>query len=140
MEQLVIGRAQTVAAIISAATPAAGQRFQFEDNPEINRTNIRLYGLEAFSEAQALNDKSGRTLVSAAGILAINFTLVTEGNHEDVQDMPVYSAIRSLNGGFFLKFKGLKISLTECFIELVSAVGVSADEVVLFNLYYEKIR
>lgn len=139
MNNLIIRKSVLATAKITA-TPAAGQRFTFDNIPDISYDNIRLYGIELFTETELLKDDKGNTLVSATGIKGITVTLVTQSNQEVISQMPAFNLVRSSNGGFITLLNGLQISLTSCYIELFDSTGISANEVVALNLYYEKIR
>ena len=139
MSDLIIPLAQTVIAKINNV-PGAGQQYVFQDNPQINKANIRLWAISAYSETQVIKDQAGNTLVDATGILGINFTLVDANNLQFVQNMPVYDAIRSFNSGQWIRFNGVRLNLTKCFIQLQSNASISQNEVVLFNLIYSMIN
>lgn len=139
METAIIKQSQLVEAEITA-TPAIGQRFNFNDNQEISNNNILLYALQAYSEGQlAKSPISQKTLVGTTGVPSVVITFVDNNNQEVVQRIPYYDIIRSNNGGFYTLVKPLRVSLTKCYIELVDTTGLSANEVVVFNFIYTKI-
>jgi hypothetical protein len=65
------------------------------------------------------------------------FTLVNKATKEVIEEMPVYSAIRSNNGGFFLLFDGLDISIQDSFVKCIDTTNVVANTAVPFNVYYQ---
>jgi hypothetical protein len=56
---------------------------------------------------------------------------------EFVYQMPIYTAIRSLNGGFIVLLKPRIINLTDSYIQLTSTSGISSNQVVAANIYYD---
>jgi len=140
METAVIKTSQLVEAQI-LGTPAIGNEFKFSDNQEISNNNILLYALQAYSATQLSKSPiSQNTVVAAAGVPSIAVTFVDDTNTEVVQNIPMYDIIRSNNGGFYTLVKPLKVNLTKCYIKLVNTTSVNANEVVLFNFIYTKIK
>lgn len=136
MSNLIIKQSQLATAVISG-TPTTGRRYAFADIPNLSRNNIVLYGLEAYSADQLSKTPEGATVVAAADTNQIVVTLVDTKNIEYVYQMPYYSLIRSNNGGFVVMLKPRIINLTDCYIQITDTTGISTDEVVVFNLYYD---
>jgi hypothetical protein len=140
METAVIKTSQLVEAQM-IGTLAIGNEFKFSDNQEISNNNILLYALQAYSAAQLSKSPiSQNTVVAAAGVPSVAVTFVDDTNTEVVQNIPLYDIIRSNNGGFYTLVKPLKVNLTKCYIKLVNTTSVNANEVVLFNFIYTKIK
>jgi len=136
MNNIIIKRSYLVQARINALGTLL--TFNFDDVPEISKNNIVLYGIEAFTADQmAVSPIDGATVIDAAGAPSVSFTLIAPGNKQEVQTMPVYNAIRSNNNGNVLLFEGIRLNLTSCYITLASTANLNANEVVLFNLYYD---
>jgi hypothetical protein len=51
--------------------------------------------------------------------------------------MPIYTAIRANNGGFIVLLKPRIINLTDSYIQITDATGISSNEVVAANIYYD---
>ena len=98
-----------------------------------------MYGFEAYSADQLSTTPDGKTVIAAADADQIAVTLKDTNNIEFVYQMPYYSLIKSLNGGFVVMLKPRIINLTECYIQLTDGTGISAGEVAAFNLYYDII-
>lgn len=138
MNNLIIKQSQLVTAVITG-TPTTGRRYTFSDIPNLSRNNIVLYGFEAYSAGQLSTTPDGKTVIAATETDQIAVTLKDTNNIEFVYQMPYYSLIKSLNGGFVVMLKPRIINLTECYIQLTDATGIGAGEVAAFNLYYDII-
>jgi hypothetical protein len=133
MYSLAIKRTQLVECVLN--TVAVGQRFQFQDVPEISRNNIVLYGIEAFTATQLVTSPDARTVVPIGTGLVVN--LKNALNEEFVYNIPYFSLIRSQNGGFFFSFaEGIDIQLTNCTVQITNAASLVANQAAVFNLVY----
>lgn len=135
---LVAKRTQLVTAQFTG-TPAAGRKYYFQDIPNLSRNNILVYGFEAFTATQLAVTPDNLTVIAAADQDQITITLRDNKKEEFVYQMPYYSAIRSLNGGFPIIIKPRIINLTDCYLQLTDATGVSQDEVGVLQLYYDLV-
>jgi hypothetical protein len=133
MYSLAIKRTQLVECVLN--TVAVGQRFQFQDVPEISRNNIVLYGIEAFTATQLVTSPDARTVVPIGTGLVVN--LKNALNEEFVYNIPYFSLIRSQNGGFFFSFaEGIDIQLTNCTVQITNNTSLVANQAAVFNLVY----
>lgn len=140
MNNIIIKKSYLVQAKITAS-PAGLQQYYFTDVPEISKNNIVLYGIEAFTAAQlAVSPIDNSTVIAANGAPSVSFTLIAPGNKQEVQDMPVYNAVRANNNGNVLLFEGILLNLTSCYITLNAGTNLNVNEVVLFNLYYDFVK
>jgi hypothetical protein len=64
---------------------------------------------------------------------------VDNENREIIYQLPYYTAIRSLNGGFVLMVKPFILNLTRSYVQITSATGISENQVASVNLYYSII-
>lgn len=136
MYNLAINRSQLIEARI-VGNSAAGKRYQFTEVPNLARNNLILYGIEAFSAAQLTQSPFGNTVISAATSDQVVVTLKDNKNDEFMYQSPYFTLIRSNVGGFVTILKPRIINLTDCYIQLVDATGISINEVALFNFYYD---
>jgi len=136
MQNLIIKKSQQVTATFDG-TPAAGKKYYFDDIPNLSRMNIVLYGIEAYTAAQLVATSSGKTVIADADKDQILVTLKNAQNEEFIYQAPLIDFIRSENGGFVVMLEPQIINLTDCYVQLVDATGVSSDEVVAFNFYYD---
>ena len=138
MNNLIIKRSQLIEAQFTG-TPAAGKKYQFTEIPNISRNNIIVYGFEAFTATQLAVTPNNNTVVASTTSDQMVITLIDNDNKERVYQLPYYTAIRSLNGGFVLMVKPFILNLTRSYVQLTSTTGINANEVASLNLYYSII-
>jgi hypothetical protein len=138
MNNLIIKRSQLIEAQFTG-TPAAGKKYQFTEIPNISRNNIIVYGFEAFTATQLAVTPNNNTVVGSGVSDQLVVTLIDSDNKERIYQLPYYTAIRSLNGGFVLMVKPFILNLTRSYVQITDATGVNANEVASFNLYYSII-
>jgi hypothetical protein len=138
MNNLIIKRSQLIEAQFTG-TPAAGKKYQFTEIPNISRNNIIVYGFEAFTATQLAVTPNNNTVVASSVSDQLVVTLIDSDNKERIYQLPYYTAIRSLNGGFVLMVKPFILNLTRSYVQITSATGINANEVASFNLYYSII-
>lgn len=135
MNNLIIKRSQLIEAQFTG-TPATGKKYQFTEIPNISRNNIVIYGFEAFTNTQLSTTPNNNTVVSSGVSDQLVVTLIDNDNKERVYQLPYYTAIRSLNGGFVLMVKPFILNLTRSYVQITDATGISANQVASINLYY----
>jgi hypothetical protein len=135
MNNLIIKRSQLIEAQFTG-TPATGKKYQFTEIPNISRNNIVIYGFEAFTATQLAVTPNNNTVVGSGVSDQLVVTLIDNDNKERVYQLPYYTAIRSLNGGFVLMVKPFILNLTRSYVQITSATGITANEVASINLYY----
>ena len=138
MNNLIIKRSQLIEAQFTG-TPASGKKYQFTEIPNISRNNIIVYGFEAFTATQLAVTPNNNTVVASSVSDQLVVTLIDSDNKERIYQLPYYTAIRSLNGGFVLMVKPFILNLTRSYVQITSATGINANEVASFNLYYSII-
>lgn len=138
MNNLIIKRSQLIEAQFTG-TPANGKKYQFTTIQNISRNNIIVYGFEAFTSTQLSITPTNNTVIAAGVSDQIVVTLADNENKERIYQLPYYTAIRSLNGGFVLMVKPFVLNLERSYVQITSATGISANEVASFNLYYSII-
>jgi len=138
MNNLIIKRSQLIEAQFTG-TPATGKKYQFLEIPNISRNNIIVYGFEAFTADQLAVTPNNNTVIAASTSDQMVITLIDNDNKERVYQLPYYTAIRSLNGGFVLMVKPFILNLTRSYVQITSTTGINTDEVASLNLYYSII-
>ena len=138
MNNLIIKRSQLVEFQFSG-TPSTFKRYGALPNPQLQRNNVILYGIECFTADQLVATPSGNTVVASADADQIVLTLVDTNKDQFIYNFPVESLIRTNVGGFVCLFKPRLINLNDCFVQLTNATGVSTDEVIAFNFYYDLV-
>ena len=135
MNNLIIKRSQLLEAQF-VSTPAVGKKYQFTEIPNLSRNNIIVYGIEAFTQTQLAVTPNNNTPISSSAQDQLVVTLVDNNNKERIYQLPYYTAIRSLNGGFVLMFKPFILNVTRSYVQLTNTSNVNANEVAVFNIYY----
>ena len=103
MNNLIIKKSQIVEAQFQG-TFTVGQRYQFTEVPNLSQNNIILYGIECFVDTQLITTPNGNAVIAAANAPRILATFRNINKEEFVYQMPIYSLIRSNNGGLAFNF------------------------------------
>lgn len=135
MNNLIIKRSQIVEAQV-VGTPATARKYQFLDVPNIGQNNCLVYGLEVFSADQLATTPNNNTVLAAADIPQVTVTLRDINKREFLYQIPAYTLVRGLNGGFITMIQPRVINLTDCYIQLTGTTGIAQNEVLAINLYY----
>jgi hypothetical protein len=135
MNNLIIKRSQLVEAQFTG-TPAAGVKYAFTQVPNISRNNIIIYGFEVFTATQLVKTPSNNTVVPASAVTSIVITLVDDNNVERVYQIPYYTLVSSLNGGFIRMVKPFILNLTKSYVQAVDVTNITSNQVASVNLYY----
>lgn len=136
MNNLVIKRSQIVEAKL-AGSLAVGNRYFFQDIPNLSRNNIIVYGIEAFTSTQLSKAPSGATTVPVSTGIVV--TLRDNQKQEFMYQVPYFTLIRANNAGLIVMLKPRIINLTDCYVNLTATAGLTVNEVACFNLYYDLI-
>ncbi len=135
MNNLIIKRSQLIEAQIKGSV-GVGKNYPFTQIPNISRNNIIIYGFELFSATQLAVTPTNNTVVAATALPNIVITFVDNNNVQRVYQIPAYTLVSSLNGGFIKMVKPFILDLTSSFVQLVSTSNVNLNESVSLNLYY----
>lgn len=138
MNNLIIKRSQLVRAKITG-TPTTGNKYFFTEVPNLSRNNIILYGFELFTATQLVRTPQNEAVIAASAQDQVVVTWRDNKKQEFIYQMPAYTAIRSLNGGFIVLMKPRIINLTDSYVQLTDTAGVNANDVVAVNMYYDLI-
>lgn len=136
MNNIIVKQSQLVTATFDG-TPTVNRRYKFDDIPNLSRNNIILYGIEAYSAAQLVKSADGSDVIAAADTLGVTVTLKDNQNNEFVYQMPYFNLIRSNNGGFVILLEPKIINLTDCYVQINSALGLADGDKAVFNFYYD---
>lgn len=136
MNNLIIKRSQLVRFQITG-TPSVGNKYYATEVPNISRNNVVLYGYEIFTADQLAVTPQNETVIPSSANDQVVLTWRDNYKVEFVYQMPIYTAIRSLNGGFIVLLKPRIINLTDSYIQLTSTAGISSNQVVAANIYYD---
>jgi hypothetical protein len=138
MNNLIIKRSQLIEAQFTG-TVATGKKYAFTQVPNLSRNNIIIYGFEAFTATQLAVTPSNNTVIASGASDQLVITLVDDKNVERVYQIPYYTLISSLNGGFIKMVKPFILNLTRSYVQITSTTGINTDEVASINLYYSII-
>lgn len=138
MNNLVIKRSQIVEFQITG-TPTTLRRYAPVVIPNLSRNNIILYGIECYTADQLAVTPSGNTVIPTLTADQVTLTLVDTNKDQFIYNTPIYSLIRANVGGFVTIMKPRLINLQDCFISLTQAAGITTEQVVAFNFYYQLI-
>ena len=136
MNNLIIKRSQLVRAQVSG-TPALGNKYYFTDVPNLSRNNVILYGFEVFTATQLAKTPQNETVIAGSANDQVVLTWRDNNKVEFVYQVPIYTAIRILNGGYILLLKPRIINLTDSYIQLTDTTGINSNEVLACNIYYD---
>ena len=135
MNNLIIKRSQLVEAQF-IGTPASGVKYAFTQVPNISRNNIIIYGFEVFTSSQLVKTPSNNSVVPSTAVTSIVITFVDDKNVERIFQIPYYTLVSSLNGGFIRMVKPFILNLTKSFVQAVDVTNIAENEVASVNLYY----
>lgn len=124
---------------LNMPTIAVGQRYTFQDVPQLRGGTIFVNGVSAFSASGLTVTSNQKNVVTAGGALNVVVYLVV-GETEDIFAMPYSDLISQLNGGLIRTFENKQINLVKSYCVLNSITGVTAGESLFFNFYYKDAK
>ena len=136
MNNLVIKRSQIVEAKLSGSL-AVGKRYNFTDIPNLSRNNIVIYGFEAFTTSQLTVTPTGNAVVPASTGIVITWR--DTNKQEFIYQIPMYTTIRANNAGLIVLLQPRVINLTDSYVTLTDTTGLSVNQSVAINLYYDLV-
>jgi len=136
MNNLVIKRSQIVEAKLSGSL-AVGKRYNFTDIPNLSRNNIVIYGFEAFTTSQLTVTPTGNAVVPASTGIVITWR--DTNKQEFIYQIPMYTTIRANNAGLIVLLQPRVINLTDSYVSLTDTTGLSVNQSVAINLYYDLV-
>lgn len=136
MNNIIVKNSQLVTATFDG-TPTVNRRYKFDDIPNLSRNNVILYGIEVYSADQLVKTQDGSNVIPANATTGLTVTLKDNNNNEFIYQMPYYNLIRSQNGGFVMILEPKIINLTDCYVQINSAAGITTGDKAVFNFYYD---
>ena len=136
MNNLIIKRSQQIEFRLTGSI-AAGKRYFATDIPNLSRNNIVVYGIEFFSATQEATTPTGNTVVGTT--TGITVTLRDNKKQEFMYQVPMYTLIRANNAGLIVLLKPRIINLTDCYVQITNTTGLTLNESVAANLYYDQV-
>jgi hypothetical protein len=135
MNNLIIKRSQLVEASFGQ-NPAINVKYAFTQVPNISRNNIIIYGFEVFTADQLIKTPSNNDVIPSSAVTSIIITFVDDNNVERIFQIPYYTLVSSLNGGFIRMVKPFILNLTKSYVQAVDITNINNGEVASVNLYY----
>jgi hypothetical protein len=136
MNNLVIKRSQIVEAKLSGSL-AVGKRYNFTDIPNLSRNNIVIYGFEAFTTSQLTVTPTGNAVVPASTGIVITWR--DTNKQEFIYQIPMYTTIRANNAGLIVLLQPRVINLTDSYVSLTDTTGLTLNQSVAINVYYDLV-
>jgi hypothetical protein len=112
--------------------PGNGQNINFQDYPQLR--DIYITGITSFEDAQVATSPSGKTIVSS--LTGISVSLKDIYNMDMIFQYPTYDLQPSLVNGYYRDFLPFRLQLTKSYITILNNTGLSANNSVLFNIFY----
>ena len=136
MNNLVIKRSQIVEAKLSGSL-AVGKRYNFTDIPNLSRNSLVIYGFESFTTSQLTVTPTGNAVVPASTGIVITWR--DTNKQEFIYQIPMYTTIRANNAGLIVLLQPRVINLTDSYVTLTDTTGLSVNQSVAINLYYDLV-
>jgi len=136
MNNLVIKRSQQIEFRLTGSI-ATGKRYNATDIPNLSALNCVVYGIEFFSATQEATTPSGNTVVGTTTGVVV--TLRDNKKQEFMYQVPMYTLIRANNAGLIVLMKPRIINLTDCYVQLTNTTGITLNDSVAANIYYDLI-
>lgn len=121
---------------LTMTTIAVGQRYKFNDIPQLRAPSIFVQGIEAFTAAELSQTPDGRVTIAAASAAGVTVTFVVRET-EELFNIPYSTLVSATNAGIIRMFANKQINLSKSYITVLDAAGINANESVLFNFYYK---
>jgi hypothetical protein len=131
----IINRSLTIE--VKLTSNSAGQTFQFPDNQIIRGQSVTVYAIEAFTRTQCTKSPSSLDVVTQAGATGLSVTFQDNSSINRVYEIPYYTLLAYLNGGFIREFKPFKCVLSKSFVKILDGANITANDVAFFNIVYK---
>lgn len=133
MLQPVIDRSYLVE--VNLTTVTQGQRYTFQDIPQLRNPKVLIQGIGAYSADQLGISPNLANVVPAAAAMNLIVTFAV-GETEELYQIPYFDLISANNGGLIREFKDKRITLTKSYVTVLDATGLSAGQSAVFNFIY----
>lgn len=130
----IINRSLTIE--VKLTSTSVGQTFQFPDNQIIRGQEVTVYAIEAFTSTQCAKSPSSLDIVTAAGSTGLVVTFQDNTSINRVYEIPYYTLLSYLNGGFIREFQPFKCVLSKSYIKILDGTNLTANQAAFFNIVY----
>jgi hypothetical protein len=117
---------------LGSSTPGAGQNINFQDYPQLR--DVYITGVECFNASQVSFSPAGKAIVPTT--TGITLTLMDKYNMEMMFQYPTTDLNPSIVNGFYRDIVPFYLQLTKSYITILSNAGLSANQSVIFNVFY----
>lgn len=117
---------------LGTTTPGAGQNINIQDYPQLR--DIYITGIEAFNSDQITKSPAGKNVVALN--TGITLTLMDKFNMEMMFQYPTSDLNPGIVSGFYRDIVPFYLQLTKSYITILDNTGLSANESVIFNVFY----
>lgn len=121
---------------VNMATVTASQKYNFDNIPELNRKDVIITGISAYTASSLVSSPNQKTVIADAAAANFVVTLAT-AESERIYRIPYYDLVSRTNAGLIRLFDKLNLNLTKCYVTCLNTAGVNAGESLVFNLIYE---
>lgn len=128
---------RTILAVVTG-TPSTSVNYPFTEITDLADRGLMFQSIESFNSSQLTFAANGGPVITAAEAAACRVTLIARGGDKVLEDYPVQSLNRAVNGGFHTLLNNLELDLTKCFVTFGSVTGVATSDVVAFSFSYTK--
>lgn len=151
MSSIVIQKSQLVSLNVPVAQ-LGQQRFNFTDQPQLRSLlagkNVLIDGIEVYNDEDVTHDQNGAAVITPAIMKKSFITLFisdpqsTTNMGEYINYMPFTSLHRAqaaTTSPFvrdLVKFPGLTVDWSKCYVSLASPIAGATSYSFLFNIYY----
>lgn len=117
---------------LGTSAPGAGQNINIQDYPQLR--DVYITGIEAFNADQITKSPAGKTVVATN--TGITLTLMDKFNMEMMFQYPTADLNPGIVAGFYRDIAPFYLQLTKSYITVLNPTGLSANESVIFNVFY----
>lgn len=117
---------------LGSSTPGAGQNINIQDYPQLR--DVYITGIEAFNADQITKSPAGKDVVTTN--TGITLTLMDKYNMEMMFQYPTSDLNPGVVSGFYRDIVPFYLQLTKSYITILDTTGLSANESVIFNVFY----
>jgi hypothetical protein len=117
---------------LGSSVPGNGQNINIQDYPQLR--DVYITGIESFNSDQLSVSPAGKNIIPSN--TGITLTLMDKYNMEMIFQYPTSDLNPGIVSGFYRDIVPFYLQLTKSYITVLSNTGLSANESVVFNVFY----
>jgi hypothetical protein len=121
---------------VNLATISVGQRYNFQDIPQLRYNEVVIEGIECVISTGLAVSPNLATVINATGVKSIVLTLVVD-DREEIYQIPLTSLTASLNSGLIRELNEKRINIVKSYITILTTTGLNPGESVVLYFYYK---